>query len=38
MTNLYGEKIDYNKKDVYNKDGFIIASNVELLNKFKYKR
>ena len=38
MTNLYGEEMKYNKKDVYNHDGFIIANNKYVLNQFKKER
>lgn len=38
MTNLFGEFIKYNKKDVYNHDGFIIANSNEVLNHFKKER
>jgi 3'(2'), 5'-bisphosphate nucleotidase len=38
MTNLFGEVIKYNKKDVYNHEGFIIANSNEVLNHFKKER
>ena len=38
MTNMYGEESSYNRDNVYNMDGFIIANNVDVLNKFKKTR
>ena len=38
MTNIYGEKMSYNKKDVYNHDGFIITNCIDNLNVFKKTR
>ena len=38
MTNLYGEEMLYNKKDVVNRDGWIICNQKEILEKVKYKR
>lgn len=35
MGNIYGQKIYYNKKDVYNHQGFIIANHEEVFNQFK---
>ena len=38
MSNMYGETNTYNRENVYNVDGFIIANNQEVLNKFKKTR
>ena len=35
MTDLHGNIRKYNKDDVYNHDGFIIANNIDVLNEFK---
>ena len=35
ITDLHGNKRYYNKDDVYNHDGFIIANNIDVLNYFK---
>ena len=37
ITDLHGNKRYYNKEDVYNHDGFIIANNIDVLNYFKRK-
>ena len=38
MRNMYGEINTYNRENVYNVDGFIIANNQEVLDKFKKTR
>ena len=38
MTDMYGNESKYNRDDVYNRNGFIIANNQEVLNKFKKAR
>ena len=38
MSNMYGETNTYNRENVYNVDGFIIANKQEVLNKFKKTR
>lgn len=38
MSNMYGEANSYNRDNVYNVDGFIIANNKEVLDKFKKTR
>lgn len=35
MSNVYGEIMEYNRKDVYNHDGFLIANTKEILDIFK---
>ena len=35
MADIYGNAIKYNKEDVYNRNGFIIANCFETFNKFK---
>lgn len=37
MTDLYGKERLYNKEDVHNHDGFIIANSIEVLESFKRK-
>ena len=34
MSNVYGEIMKYNRKDVYNHDGFLIANTKEILDSF----
>ena len=35
MADIYGNKIKYNKEDVYNRNGFIIANSKDTFDKFK---
>ncbi len=37
MSTIYGERMVYNKEDVYNHHGFIIANSKDILEKFKMK-
>lgn len=34
MSDVYGKQIKYNKDDVYNRNGFIVASSKSILDKF----
>lgn len=38
ITDSYGESIKYNTEDVYNRNGFLIASSKEILDNFKAKK